>query len=96
MNKYEIMFIVKTTVDEAKVKKTVDSLKSVISDNKGKIIYFKEMGQKKLAYEINKEVNGFYYLLVCDASSETIVEFERRAKLDENLIRYLVINLDKE
>ena len=58
MNKYEIMFIVKTTVDEAKVKKTVDSLKSVISDNKGKIIEFKEMGQK-LAYEINKEVNGF-------------------------------------
>ncbi len=96
MNKYEIVFIVKTTIDEEKVKSSVDSLKSIITKNKGKEIDFKEMGQRKLAYEIDKEVNGFYYLLVCDAPKEAIAEFERIAKLDENIIRYLIINLDKE
>lgn len=96
MNKYEIMFIIKTTVDQEDVKNSANSLKSVITDMKGEVIDFKEMGQKQLAYPINKEISGFYYLLVCKANSEAIAEFERKAKIDENLIRHLIINLDKE
>ncbi|MDD2238605.1 MAG: 30S ribosomal protein S6 [Bacilli bacterium] len=96
MNKYEIMFIVKTTIDEQEAKKSAANLKSIITDMKGEIIEFKEIGQKKLAYPIKKEVTGFYYLIVCNTNAETILEFERKTRIDENILRHLIINLDKE
>ena len=48
MNKYEIMFIVKTTMDEAKVKDTVESAKKLVETLKAKLDSFKEMGERKL------------------------------------------------
>ena len=96
MNKYEIMFIVKTTIDEETVKNTVESFKSIITDLKGEIIEEKDMGQKKLAYPINKEVNGFYYVMVVNANGEIVSEFDRKAKINENIIRHLIIKLDEE
>ena len=96
MSKYEIMFIVKTTIDEAETKKSADALKSVITSMKGKVIDFKEMGQKEFAYPIKKEVSGFYYLMICEAPSDAINEFERKSRIDENVLRHLVIKLDEE
>ena len=96
MSKYEIMFIVKTTIDEAAVKVSVDNLKSIITSMNGKIIDFKEMGQKEFAYPIKKDVSGFYYLMHCEANSEAIAEFERKARIDENVLRDLIIKLDEE
>ncbi len=96
MNKYEIMFIVKTTIEEEAVKKTIADLKSIITDLKGEIIEEKDMGQKKLAYPINKEVNGFYYVIVVNANGEIVSEFDRKAKINDNVIRHLIIKLDEE
>ena len=96
MNKYEIMFIVKTTIDEKAVKETADNLKSIITDMKGKVIEFKEMGQKEFAYPIKKQISGFYYLMICEATPEAIAEFDRKSRIDENTLRHLVIKLDEE
>ena len=96
MNKYEMMFIVKTTIDEAAVKATVDNLKSIITSMKGEIIEEKDMGQKKLAYPINKEITGFYYVVDFNANNELITELDRKAKIDENVIRHMIINIDEE
>ena len=96
MNKYEIMFIVKTTIEEEAVKKTIADLKAIITDLKGEIVEEKDMGQKKLAYPINKEVNGFYYVLVVNANGEIVSEFDRKAKINDNVIRHLIIKLDEE
>jgi len=96
MNKYEIMFIVKNTIDEAAVKETAKALKSIITDNKGKEIDFKEMGQKEFAYPIKKQISGFYFLLICEAPTEAIDEFNRKARINENVLRHLVIKLDEE
>ena len=76
MTKYEVMFIVKTTLDENTVKATAESLKSVITEMNGKVENTKEMGQRTLAYPINKEVNGFYYVLTVEASNEAIAELQ--------------------
>lgn len=96
MNNYEIMFIVKTTIEKDIVDGVVNSLKKVINDHKGTIENFRELGQKQLAYPINKEVNGYYYVMTISCNAETIAEFDRKALIDENLIRHLIINLDKE
>lgn len=96
MTKYEVMFIVKTTLDENTVKATAESLKSVITEMNGKVENAKEMGQRTLAYPINKEVNGFYYVLTVEASNEAIAELDRKARLNENIIRHQIIKLDEE
>ncbi|MDD2505388.1 MAG: 30S ribosomal protein S6 [Bacilli bacterium] len=96
MNKYEIMFIVKTTIDEATVKETANSLKSVITTLKGKITEDRELGRKDLAYPIKKEISGFYYVFKCEANPKATEEFERKARLNENVLRHLIIKLDEE
>ncbi len=96
MNKYELMFIVKTIMETENANKLADSYKKVITDDKGEIVSFKEMGQRKLAYEIKKQSNGFYYVIDFNASVSTVKELDRRLKLDENIIRHLIIKLDEE
>lgn len=96
MDKYEIMFIVKTTLEESVVKSTVESLKSIITDMKGKVESSKDMGQRELAYPIKKEISGFYYVLTVEASHDTIAEFDRKARLNENILRHQIIKLDEE
>lgn len=96
MDKYEIMFIVKTTLEESVVKSTVESLTSIITDMKGKVENSKDMGQRELAYPIKKEISGFYYILTVEASHEAIAEFDRKARLNENILRHQIIKLDEE
>ena len=96
MDKYEIMFIVKTTLEESVVKSTVESLTSIITDMKGKVENSKDMGQRELAYPIKKEFSGFYYVLTVEASHEAIAEFDRKARLNENILRHQIIKLDEE
>lgn len=96
MTNYEIMFIVKTTIESEKQKKTIDAMKKIITDGKGKIVEAKEMGEKKLAYPIKKELNGYYYVLKVEATKEVVSEFDRRASIDETILRHLIIKLDEE
>lgn len=96
MNKYEMMFIVKTTVEEAAVKAVVDNFKSVITSMNGEITDEKDMGQKKLAYPIDKEITGFYYVINFNANNDIITELDRKAGIDENVIRHMIISLEEE
>ena len=63
MNKYEMMFIVKANADEKAVANTAKSLKEVITSMKGKITNEKDLGSKDLAYPINKETVGYYFVV---------------------------------
>ena len=95
MNKYEIMFILKSNEEEA-IKAQVSEMKAIITDMKGEIESEKEMGNRKLAYPIKKELNGYYYVMNVNASNETVAEFDRKARISENVLRHLVIRLDEE
>lgn len=95
MNKYEIMFILKTNEEEA-IKREVSELKAIITNLKGEITNEKEIGNKKLAYPIKKELNGYYYVINCNANNEAVAEFDRKARINENVIRHLIIRLDEE
>ena len=96
MTKYEIMFIVKATQESENVTATADAMKKIITDNKSNVLEFKEMGERKLAYPIKKELTGYYYVLKVEADSETVHEFDRRALIDETILRHLIIKLDEE
>ena len=94
MNKYEIMFIVRPDMEEAEIKKTAESMKKVLTDAKAKIIEEKAMGQRELAYEIKKHNTGYYYLFVVEASKEAEQEFNRVARINESLLRHLIVRVE--
>ena len=96
MNKYEMMFIVKATMESENVKATAENMKKIVADLGGKVVEFKELGEKKLAYSIKKELSGYYFVMQIEASKEAEAELSRKAGLDENIIRHLIIRLDEE
>ena len=92
MKNYEIMFIVRPDVEETVVKNTVKALEKVLTDHKAKITLSKELGQKEFAYEIKKFKSGYYFLYNIESSDDAAVkEFDRKAKIDENILRHIVI-----
>lgn len=96
MTKYEIMFIVKATMESDQVKSTAEAMKNIITNEGGKVVEFKELGEKKLAYPIKKELNGYYFVMQVEANKEVESEFNRKASIDENVLRHLIIKLDEE
>ena len=96
MNKYEMMYIVKATQEADAVKKTAEAVKNAVEDCKGKISEFKELGEKKLAYPIKKEISGYYYVIEFEAAKDAEAEINRRVGLDENVLRHLIVRLDEE
>ena len=96
MRKYEIMFIIRPDIDEKLQKDTVKKLEKVLTQNKATVTLSKELGKKEFAYEIKKQKSGYYYLYNIETKEEnSIKEFDRIAKIDENVVRHLVLNLYK-
>ena len=96
MRKYEIMFIVKPDLEEKAVKDVVKKLEKSLTDNKATITLSKELGQKEFAYEIKEFKSGFYFLYNIDSNTDAAVkEFSRIASIEENIIRHLVLNVEK-
>lgn len=96
MNKYEMMFIVKATMDAEQVKATAESVKKNAEGKESKVVDYKELGEKKLAYPIKKELNGYYFVMQLEASKEAVAELDRKTALDENILRHLIVKLDEE
>lgn len=94
MRKYEVMFIVKPDLEETEIAKIAEEMKKVLTDKAAKVLEEKKMGQRELAYEMNKYKTGYYYLYVIEANTEAINEFDRIARINENVIRHLVIRVE--
>ena len=96
MRKYEIMFIVRSDATEEVRNNLVATLEKTFTDNNATITLSKEIGQRELAYEISKCKSGYYYLYNIESKDDKAInEFKRVAKIEENVIRDLVLNLDK-
>ncbi|MFV0287861.1 MAG: 30S ribosomal protein S6 [Mycoplasmatales bacterium] len=95
MRKYEVGFIIKPNVDESLVQATVEKLKEIYTSAGSNILDEFDMGTKELAYEIEKNKTGYYYFLNVEAVSETNKEFERICRISEDVLRFMVINIDK-
>ena len=96
MKSYEIMFIVKPTLSEEDIKKTVKNFEDIITNNGGKVTETIEMGQRELAYEIKKFKSGYYYVITLETSDDKAInEFDRLALISNDIIRHLITKLEK-
>ncbi|MBR2828591.1 MAG: 30S ribosomal protein S6 [Bacilli bacterium] len=95
MNKYEMMFIVRPDMEEAEIRKTAEGMKKILTDAKANFLEEKAMGQRELAYEIRKFNTGYYYLFVVETTKEAEEEFDRVARINENLLRHLIVKVEE-
>ena len=95
-NYYESMFVVDVTDGEDAVKASVEKFVGLISSNAETVYEVNEWGKRRLAYPINDKPEGYYVVVTFKGNPEFPAEFERLAKIDENILRSMVIRLDFE
>ena len=94
MNKYELSLVVNAKIEDEVRTATVDKVKSLITTFGGTITDINEAGKKRLAYEIQKMREGFYYFIQFDAPATCPAEIEKRVRILDNVIRYLCVRKD--
>jgi small subunit ribosomal protein S6 len=94
MKKYETMLILNADQEEAARKANLQMLLDVLTNNGATSLTVNEWGNRELAYEINKQKRGYYVLINYEANNPGLIkEFNRICGINENVVRYLTINL---
>ncbi len=96
MQKYELMFIVRPNTDEAALTTTREKVQSIVTETGGQVEEVKDMGKRRLAYLIDNHREGFYTVATFQSEADTVNELERVLNINDNVIRYLTINLDQK
>ena len=94
MNKYELALVVSAKVEDEVREAVVEKAKGYITRYNGTITEVEEWGKRKLAYEIQKMKEGYYYFIQFDASSDAPAEIEHRVRIMEPVLRYLCVRQD--
>ena len=90
MNKYESIIIVNPKLNEKQQNEIENKYKKIINKN-GNVISIENIGKKKLAYEVKKNKAGIYIEINFTSEASFIEELERQYKIDENVIKFIVI-----
>jgi small subunit ribosomal protein S6 len=90
------MFIVKPTLTEEETKAQIETVKGNIEKNGGEIVACDDMGTRELAYEIEKNKRGYYFVIYFKAPSESIAELERNYRVNENIIRFIFVKYESK
>jgi small subunit ribosomal protein S6 len=96
MNKYEIMYIIRPNMEEEAQKALVERFNNVLTEQGAEITNVKEWGKRRLAYEINDFRDGQYMLVNVSAQPDAVQEFDRLAKISEDIIRHIVIREEEK
>ncbi|SDX28523.1 SSU ribosomal protein S6P [Marininema mesophilum] len=94
MHKYELMYIVRPELDEEKLNANREKVQDVITQNEGETVELKHFGKRRLAYEINDNREGIYTVITFNGVEATVNELDRLIKLNDDVVRHMVINID--
>ena len=96
MNKYELIYIIDTAVEDTARKEMIDRFSNIIQDNGGIIEKIDEWGKRRLAYTIDYKTEGYYVLINFEAEGDVPKEVERNLEINENIIRYLTVKIEEK
>ena len=95
LRNYETMYIVKPTLDEEAVETVTKRVDEQIAGVGGSVDKTEKRGRKRLAYEVKDFKDGFYVLTNFKADPAQIVELERLFKLNDDVIRHLIVRQEE-
>jgi len=96
MADYEITYILKPSLEEADVEARSTAIAEIVTKNGGTVGSIEKLGKKRLAYEIADVKEGNYVVMGFKSEAACAKELERQLKLDETVLRGLLISLDKK
>ena len=91
MNKYEITVILSAKLEEEQRNEALEKIKGYITRFEGTVGDVEEWGKKKLAYDIQHQSEGYYYLINFEGTQVTPNELESHVRIMEPVLRYLVV-----
>lgn len=94
MNKYELAIIINGKLDEESRDAAFAKVREQIERFGGTISKVDDWGKRRLAYEINKIKEGYYYFIYFEANAEAPNEIENRIRIMESIIRYLCLTVE--
>lgn len=92
---YETVFILSPLCQESTRKEIVTRFEGIIQSNQGKLISSDSWGLKQMAYTVRKQGTGYYFSMEFSGAGNLVSALETAFKREENVIRYLVVALDK-
>ena len=96
MHKYELAVVVSAAIEDDERAAVVEKCKALIERFGGQVTNVDDWGKKRLAYEVQKMKEAFYYFIQLDAESTAPDEIESRIRIMDNVVRYLVVRQDEE
>ena len=97
MNRYEMIYIIDTGLEDSARKELVEKVSALIVNNGGEIEKVDETwGKRRLAYAIDYKAEGWYVLVNFKAPADLPRELERNLQINENVLRYLVVKLEEK
>jgi len=96
MRKYETIYVVQPDLGEEDIKAVTEKVQDVITSMKGVCNRLEDWGLRKLAYPVRKQARGRYFYLKFEGETTLISELERRLRLDDRVLRYQSVKLEKE
>ena len=91
MNKYELAVVVSAKLEDEERAATIEKVKEYITRFGGTVTEVDEWGKKRLAYEIQKMREAFYYFIKFESDSQCPIEVENSIRIMENVIRFLCV-----
>ena len=91
---YESVVITRPELTESQVENLTNELIEIITTENGKVQSTEKWGLRNLAYKINKNKKGHYFLINIDCNTSAIFEYERQMRINEDIIRFLTIKID--
>ena len=95
MSKYELAVVLSAAIDDEARSATLDRVKDYVEKAGGSITNVDDWGKKKLAYEIQKMSEAYYYFIQFEAETDAPAEIESNVRLMESVIRFLCIKKDE-
>ncbi len=93
MRHYETTYILRPNLGEEQFTEIIDRTNAIVTNDGGAIICLDRLGVKRMAYEINKEIQGCYIYMNYAAPGKTVDEIERIFRIDDRALRYLTVKL---
>ena len=94
MNKYELVLVVNAKIEDDARVAVVEKAKAYVTRFGGTVTEVEDWGKKKLAYEIQHMKEGFYYFIQFEDDAACPAELEKRVRIMDNVLRYLVVRKD--
>ena len=91
MNKYELTVVVNAKIEDDERAQVIEKVKDLVTRFGGNVTDVDEWGKKRLAYEVQKMREGFYYFIQFEADATCPAEVERHVRIMDNVMRYLVV-----